>query len=204
MPRNRQRVCLQQGLKLDLNRLARLGLVKPGAQTGPFVIRWKNTYWQEEIASGWISANMQGPVEGWLRIQLDALDQWINLIALPRHYGGRQWYFMCPVMNLRVSVLWMPPAASRFASRHAWPQQVAYSSQYMTADERANLGKAKIKSRLIGDFDPDERDRPPKPKWMRWRTYNRYVERLNAYEAILDEGIPELVAKLMGESEEDH
>jgi hypothetical protein len=24
--------------------------------------------------------------------------------------------------------------------------------------------------------DPDEWDLPPKPKWMRWHTYNRYVE----------------------------
>ena len=59
MPRQRHRACLQHGIKLDLNRLARQGLVKPGAQTGPFVIRWMNTYWQEEIASGLISADMQ-------------------------------------------------------------------------------------------------------------------------------------------------
>jgi hypothetical protein len=31
---------------------------------------------------------------------------------------------------------------------------------------------------------------------MRWRTYNRYVERYNAYEEILIDGIPELLAKL--------
>ena len=204
MPRNRQRVCLQQGLKLDLNRLVRQGLVNPGAQTGPFVIRWTNTYWQEEIATGWISADMQGPVEGWLRIQIGELDQTIILVASLRHYGGRQWYFMCPVMNRRTSVLWMPPGAGRFTSRQAWPGQVAYSSQFMTADERAHHGKAKIKSRLIGSLDPDEWELPPKPKWMRWRTYNRYVKRFDAYEAILDEGVLELVAKFRGEPEENH
>jgi hypothetical protein len=41
-----------------------------------------------------------------------------------------------------------------------------------------------------GDCDPDEWDLPPKPKWMRWSTYNRYVERYDAYEAILEDGIP--------------
>jgi hypothetical protein len=197
MARQRQRACLQQGLKLDLNRLAQQGLVKPGAQTGPFAIRWTNSYWQEEIASGLISADMQGETEGSLRIQIGELDQTIILVASPRHYGGRQWYFMCPVMNRRTSVLWMPPGAGRFASRQAWPGQVAYSSQFMTPDERAHLGKAKIKSRLIGALDPDEWDLPPKPKWMRWRTYNRYVEKFDAYEAILDEGTIELMAKLM-------
>ena len=57
--------------------------------------------------------------------------------------------------------------------------------------------QAKIKSRLIADLDPDEWDLPPKPKWMRWRTYNRYVERYDAYEAILDYGIAELMAKFL-------
>jgi hypothetical protein len=46
---------------------------------------------------------------------------------------------------------------------------------------------AKRKSkRLIGDCDPDEWDLPPKPKWMRWRTYHRYVDRFDRYEEILE------------------
>jgi hypothetical protein len=54
------------------------------------------------------------------------------------------------------------------------------------------------KSRLIGDCEPHEWDLPPKPKWMRWRTYNRYVERYDAYEDILNDGIIELMAQLLG------
>src|SRR5262249_7056181 len=73
---------------------------------------------------------------------------------------------------------------------------VAYRSQFLDADNRAHAGQAKIKSRLIGDLDPEEWDLPPKPKWMRWSTYNRHVERYDRYEAILDDGIAELVAKL--------
>ena len=55
----------------------------------------------------------------------------------------------------------------------------------------------RINSQLIADLDPDEWDLPPKPKGMRWRTYNRYVERYDAYEAILDYGIAELMAKFL-------
>jgi hypothetical protein len=84
MPRQRQRACLQHGLKLDLNRLVRQGLIKPGAQTGPFTIRWTNTYWQEEIASGLISADMQGKTEGSLHIQIGELDQTIIRVASRR------------------------------------------------------------------------------------------------------------------------
>ena len=72
------------------------------------------------------------------------------------------------------------------ASRQTWGRKVAYSSQFLDPDNRAHHGKAKIKSRLISDLDPAEWDLPPKPKWMRWRTYNRYVERFDRYEAVLE------------------
>ncbi len=35
MPKPRQRVCLEQGLKLDINKLARQGVIRPGAKCGP-------------------------------------------------------------------------------------------------------------------------------------------------------------------------
>jgi hypothetical protein len=63
--------------------------------------------------------------------------------------------------------------------------------------ERAHRGQAKIKARLIEDLDPDEWDLPPKPKWMRWSTYNRYVERFDTYQAILEDGMEELLAKFV-------
>ena len=65
---------------------------------------------------------------------------------------------------------------------------------------RAHIGKAKIKSRLIADLDPDEWDLPPKPKWMRWRTYNRYVQKFDAYEDILGQNTAELMAPFLNES----
>jgi hypothetical protein len=200
MPRPRQRACLQDGLSLNLNRLAQRGFIRPGAATGPLGIKWMNSYFEEEVASGVITADMRGPHEGWLRIQIGQLDQRITLVSYPRRFGGRQWYFICPFMNRRASVLWKPPGARDFACRQRWRRQVAYASQFLGRDGRAHQGQAKIKSRLcsIGGFDPDEWDLPPKPKWMRWRTYNRAAEKFDYYEAILDAGIFALVAKLKG------
>jgi hypothetical protein len=195
MPRPRERVCLQDGLKLDLNRLAHRGFIRRGARSSPIGIRWISTYWDEEIASGTIAADMSDPQEGWLRLQGD-FNERFTLVARPGHFGGRQWYFMCPAMNRPVSVLWRPPGALRFRSRQAWGRQVAYHSQFSDSDNRAHLGKARIKARLIADLDPDEWDLPPKPKWMRWSTYNRHVERYDAYEDILDRGTFALAAKL--------
>jgi hypothetical protein len=186
-------------LKLDINLLARRGLIAPGLATGPHAIRWVNSNGQV-IASGWISADMRGDVEGSFHIQIGALDQAITLVTLPRHYGGGQWFFVCPVMNRRVSVLWLPRGAQHFASRHAWPGQVAYRSQFMTAIDRAYLGMERIKRRLIGDLDPREWDLPPKPKWMRWKTYRRFVERFEEYEAALDAGALSRVKRLLKRS----
>lgn len=187
MPRDRQRVCLQEGLKLDLNHLARSGFVLRGGYSGPVDIRWTHSYWGE-IASGTISADLTTYPEGWLRIKLSDLDQRFVLVSRPRHFGGQQWYFMCPIKNHPVSVVWRPPGATRFCSRQTWKRQVAYQSQFSDVTGRAHLGKARIKRRLIADLDPDEWDLPPKPKWMRWVTYNRMVEKFDRYEAALDYG----------------
>jgi hypothetical protein len=162
-------------------------------------MRWTHSYTGEEIASGLITANMEGKYGGWLRILIGGLDQRIDLVTHSRHFGGRQWYFECPVTHRHCSGLWMPPGATRFCSRQTWGRQVAYASQFADPDNRAHIGKAKIKSQLIADLDPDEWDLPPKPKWMRWRTYNRFVERFDRYEAILESGVAELLAKLLAE-----
>lgn len=195
MPKRRQRVCLQDGLKLDLSQLARKGFVKWGNSIGPRGITWTHSYWGE-IATGIISADMNGQSEGWFRVQLGSLDQRIVLVARPRHFGGKQWYYVCPVMNRLASVVWKPSGATRFCSRQTWGRQIAYQSQFDDATKRAHAGKEKIKSRLIADLDPDEWDLPPKPKWLRWKTYNRYEDRYDRYEEALDRGLAVRVAKL--------
>jgi hypothetical protein len=43
-----------------------------------------------------------------------------------------------------------------------------------------------VKAALLGDEHPDERDLPPKPKGMRWATYERWVAKYDAAEEMLD------------------
>jgi len=69
MPRWRERVRLEDGLKLDLNRLIRQNLVRLGAAWGS-TIRWSYRYSGEEITSGRVSADMTHDGRGWLRLQL--------------------------------------------------------------------------------------------------------------------------------------
>jgi hypothetical protein len=76
----------------------------------------------------------------------------------------------------------MPPGAKEFCNRQAWGTKVAYRTQFLSVYDRGQAGKAKIKARLIGELDPEDWELPPKPKWMRWRTYHRLVERFDAYD----------------------
>jgi hypothetical protein len=64
------------------------------------------------------------------------------------------------------------------------------------------LGKAKIKSRLIGDCDPELWELPPKPKGMRWSTYLRLEQRFDRYEEVLDDHLIGVIARLMGRTGE--
>lgn len=197
MPRPRHRVCLQDGLKLDLNHLAREGFIKFGANIGAWRISWTTSH-RGEIARGIITADMTDSGHGWLRIATGRFVQQITLVARPRHLGGRQYFFLCPATGRLATVLWKPPGASKFCSRQAWGRQVAYRSQFLDRDSRAHHGQSKLNSRLcsIGQFDPDEWNFPPKPKSMRWKTYKRYEERFERHEAQLDAGLEKLVAKL--------
>jgi hypothetical protein len=68
MARRRERVCLDQGLKLDLVQLARGGFIRFGANVGPRSIRWQNGMSGEVTASGIITADMTGSDFGWLQI----------------------------------------------------------------------------------------------------------------------------------------
>src|SRR5262249_44910207 len=159
----------------------------------------------EEIASGLITADTTGEngPYGWFRIQIGSIDQCIHMVAYPRFFGGRQWFFLCPRTDRRASVLWLPPGARSFASRQGWGRWVAYNSQFLDRDNRAHQGKVRINAKLcrIGGFDPDDWDFPPRPKWMRWRTYHRLERKFDRYEETLDEGTIERLARLLGRPE---
>ena len=129
MPRPRHRACLQDGLKLDLNHLARKGFIKFGANIGARGISWSNSR-QAEIARGVISADMTNPDHAWFRLAIGSFAQQITLVSRPRHLGGRQFFFLCPVMGGLATVLWKPPGAARFCSRQAWGRQVAYDRNF--------------------------------------------------------------------------
>jgi len=135
MARPRKRVALEDGFKLDVNKL-RVQAISQGV-TARQVICSDPRYFGDARRFGLLVWRFSSATRGSVRLLLGALKQSIDLVAAPRHFGGQQWYFMCPVLRQRASVLWMPPGASCFASRAAWGREVAYASQFITAPFRA-------------------------------------------------------------------
>jgi hypothetical protein len=67
--------------------------------------------------------------------------------------------------------------------------------------ERKNFAVGKREG--ISDLEPDDWELPPKPKWMRWRTYNGLAERFQAYDDMTypdDSTFCVLAARLMRRS----
>jgi hypothetical protein len=184
MARQRERICLEQGLKLDLVQLARRGFIQFGANVGPRGIGWNDRMSGEVFASGVITADMSRPDFGWLQISMDDFQQCVQLVLKPRHFGGGQWYFLCSELKRPALVLWKPPGARFFRCRQYWGSQVAYTSQFGTAMDRAHIARAKLKVKLCSPNLDDWRI-PAKPPNMRWATYDHLIKRYLRYDAVL-------------------
>ena len=167
-----------------LNWLFRQSYVRKGCPTGPETVRWTDSISGQVLCFGHISANIRDEPRGTLSALIKRSRSYRCLAIL----SGRQWYFVCPVTGDRASVLWKPLGADRFCSRRAWPQQVAYLSQFGTWIDRAHAGKAKVRAKLLKVSDFDEQELPPRPRRMRARTYERLANRFESYQAQLDNG----------------
>jgi hypothetical protein len=187
MARPRKRVRLEDGLKFDINEHVRRGFW-PRADEGKIV----GTQWLSRsgavTASAITTTKIEAECRGSFTIRLmGRFEQRLELTAQPRHFGGLQWYFVCPVTGSKCSVVWLPPGADRFCSRQAWGKQVAYSTQFESPFDRAITAREKVKSRLIGNLNRREWELPPKPKWMRWDTYECLVEKYQFQQDKIDQ-----------------
>jgi len=119
-------------------------------------------------------------------------DYWIQLETTPQPFGGRRWWFVCPRTGRRAAKLYLPNGAFTFASRQAY--RLAYRSQREAPHDRALRRAFKLRGKLgadggIGDY-------VPKPKWMRWPTYDRKLEEVFAAEEVVDAHLLGFVQKL--------
>ena len=123
-------------------------------------------------------------------------DYRVELTSTLQPLGGRRWWWVCPKRGDLVAKLYKPSGSAIFASRKA--HRLAYRSQRQSPHDRA-LGRAfKLRRRLgstagIGDYIE-------KPKGMRWATFDRKMEQIEAAEAVYNTHLVQFVQQMNSHS----
>jgi hypothetical protein len=193
------RATTEDGLSLSLQNLLLDRQFRPGcAWAGSLV--WTSRTTGERVVSIGYEAYL-GQESGYVQLKCTTTewdggcqesDCWITLATTPQPFGGRRWWFVCPRTGRRAAKLYLPKGAFTFASRLAY--RLAYRSQRETTHDRALRRAFKLRGKLeglggIGDYIP-------KPKWMRWPTYERRLEEVAAAEEVVDAHLRAFVEKL--------
>jgi hypothetical protein len=194
------RPTVEDALKLDLHRLIRTGSFQPGARvTGS--LTWTDPYSGKQTASIGYEAHMSGE-HGWVRLRYTTTNHWngekthhdytVQLATTPQPFGGRRWWWVCPRRGDLVSKLYKPAGNGIFASRKA--HRLAYRCQRQSPYDRAISQAFKHRRRLGADGgigDPID-----KPHGMRWATFDRKMDQVEAAEAVCDARLLRFVQKL--------
>jgi hypothetical protein len=168
----------------------------------PFRLRWSRhgEPWCEVELTLTVAA---GARRAWLRLRYEIAhhsaatgpqDYSVALATTTPHFGGRQWWFLCPATGRRCRKLFLPNGGRRFLSRQAYG--LFYRSQAAGRMERMRTRIGKLCRRLGGAWSVSSCDLPPKPKWMRWATYRRMEAQAWAAEEIIDAEFAAAVARL--------
>jgi len=162
--------------RLDVRRWAREGMLQPG-----YVGGWQWSVNGRQIASIRMRAEADRVILTYRH--RSGGGNWkseeypVYLSRTSCHLGGSRAWFICPARGCgrRVAILY---GGRIFACRRC--HQLAYDSTREDAGGRATRRADFIRIRLgwePGILNGDG----PKPKWMRWRTFERLVERHDAY-----------------------
>jgi hypothetical protein len=191
---------VEDGLVLDLNRLIQQGTFRPGHAWGGSIV-WSEVHSGRETARIGYECFM-GQESGQVRLtytitspwsgEKHSSDYWVQLATTPQPFGGRRWWWVCPRRGDLVSKLYKPNGRDRFASRKA--HNIAYRSQRQSPHDRA-LGRAFDRRRQLGSTGASG-DYIPKPKGMRWATFDREMERVQRAESIVNGHIWALLQRL--------
>jgi hypothetical protein len=178
------RPTVESGLTLDLYRLIRQKLFQPGHRSGS--ITWTHVGTGNRAGQIGYHAFMNDE-DGFVRLhyittnaysgEKQSSDYTIGLQTTPQPFGSRQWWFVCPRSGDLVAKLHLPNGAHTFASRKA--HRLGYRSQREGPRDRARSRTQTLRYKLGGSMNLME-PIPIKPKWMRWRTYERKVARIEA------------------------
>ena len=117
------------------------------------------------------------------------------LEAAPCRFGGVRWWWVCPATGRRAAKPYLPSGGSRFLSRQAYG--LVYASQRQDEVARAHRRAAGLHNVLCSTRRSAFGGTPPKPKWMRWATYERPAAELQEIDAALEEAMDRMAARLL-------
>jgi hypothetical protein len=113
-----RKTTVEEGLILDIKHLVAIGALVPGAyRRGSLTGQCDGSEFEYESelrqdGTGSLFLRCVGPGQQFCH--------WVSLCSTVPHYGGRRWWFICPVKKIRIAKLCLPPGAITFASRQAY------------------------------------------------------------------------------------
>jgi hypothetical protein len=186
---------VERALKLDMTKLLALGQVRPGAHVAGS-IEWTWVASGASLATIGFEADLTGTEVGWLHLRYTTTTAHdgaktnnsyrIALDTTRLHYGGRRWWFVCPVTGRRARVLYLPldGSGATFASRGV--HRLSYLSQRQGDVDNAIDRSVAIRRKLgVTDMNTLHMPFAPKPKWMRSHTHQRLLAELRDIQAVL-------------------
>ncbi|MBS1154602.1 MAG: hypothetical protein H6R07_526 [Proteobacteria bacterium] len=156
---------------IDVRRFQREKLLQPG----DFGWQWSNDGGRQasiivhcQADSLVLEYRLRLPGVDWQRIE-----EAIPLDSTPCHLGGHRHWFRCPGEGCgrRVAKLYL--GERYFVCRHCL--KLVYPSQRESVIDRISRRTGKIRERLGWEAGLLN-GHGPKPKWMRWRTYERLMD----------------------------
>ncbi len=166
---------------LDVMKLARAGYL-----TGSRLGSWQWSYRDNSTASVSVTGGREAirfdyrirtHGEDWQSVSQRIPIRWTSC-----RFGGERPWFVCDVhangvyCGRRVTKLY--GAGHLFACRHCY--RLGYQAQRGGPLDRAHYRLARLQRRLGADYDGPDNPPPPKPKWMRWGTYSRIAQQIEA------------------------
>jgi hypothetical protein len=154
--------------KIDVNLWNREGQLTPGSW---FTLKWKE--------AGWITATVDVYVHAdRIALTCNAATQHVNLLRTPGTLGGFRTWFACPYCKRRCAKLFLSGRLFACTECLGLPYQAQRESPGRRALRRAE--KIFRRNRI-------EPGRPSwKPKWMRWATYERLHDAVDAVFPIIE------------------
>lgn len=173
---------------IDVRRWAREGMLRPG--------RWAGWQWNrggEVVASITMRAEVDQVVLIY-RHRCGGSQDWkdeqypVRIVRTPCNLGGSRPWFICPAVGCgrRVAILY---GGGIFACRHCY--RLAYPSSRESAGDRATRRADRIRARL--GWEPGILNgNGDKPKWMRWRTFDRLT---NQHDRLVDRSMLDVMVR---------